>query len=157
MADTVLIHNTGAYLAPVVALKPQTFTASGNSGSTNNGATIDRFKATSALYRSVDIVPVIRSSGSSKYKTTVTLRVQDSPTSTAWSAYGSASATPLVFGSTSATGKQTLSNTGGVSVDLGNARRYIRVNTIITWGGTNKSTNVTGGVVAVLGGADQNF
>lgn len=153
MADTTLVHNIAAYLNPAVALKPTSLTASQNSGATNNGATIDRF-ASAGLYRSVDVVALVRASGSSKFKVTTTLRLQDSANGSSWSSYGSASATPGVTGATNATGKQTLAGAVSVGVDLGSARRYVRVNTILTWGGTNKSTPAQVGVAAILGGSD---
>ena len=157
MADIVLVKNVGSYLAPKNAFSPISISASSTSkaGIAQNGITIDRFK-TGGLYRSVDLVALIQSSGSSKYKNKLILQMQDSPTSTAWTAYGSASASPGVIGSTTATGKQKISTQYSVAVDLSNARRYVRVNPILSWSGTNKSTPVVLAVAAVLGGADFN-
>ena len=155
MADIVEVKNIAAYLNPIAAFASTALSASLSKGSTLTGITINRL-ATQGLYRSVDVVALVRSSGSSKYKNKVNLRVQDSPDGSTWSSFGSASGSTLVFGSTSATGKQKVKTARGIGLDLNGARQYVRVNTVLGWSGTNKSTpaNVSG--VAVLGGADFN-
>lgn len=154
MSDIVQVRNIGALLNPVAAIASTVLAASLSNGATITGITIDRLR-TQGLYQSVDVVALVRSSGSSKYKNKVNLRVQDSPTSTAWTAYGSASGSTLTFGSTSATAKQKVKTAAGVAVDLGAARRYIRVNAVIGWSGTNKSTPSDLNVIAVEGGSDR--
>lgn len=155
MPDIVDIKNVSSYLKPVAAFASTVLSASLANGSTLTGITFNRL-TTQGLFRSADVVTLVRSSGSSKYKQTVTLRVQDSANGSSFTPYGSASKSPMTFGSTSATAKQKIKSAAGVGIDLSNAREYVRVNAVLAWSGTNKSTpgNVSG--VIVLGGSDFN-
>lgn len=127
---------------------------SSSGGVAQNGATIDRFSLPRRYYSCRSIVRG-RYIGSTVQNVSMALSFQHSSDGTSWDNYSTATNVAYAFGSTGATGAQTVEDAAEQVVNLRNARRYVRqVMTPTFSGGTSGDVLYNQGSV-VFGGADE--
>lgn len=151
--DRLLEHNIGSLVNVVRAAAAASLTAAGTGdATTTTGATIDRVTAAGGLARSALFSTVYDATLTSSKTLSITQIIQDSADGTNFSDYQTAAAATVV--ATGTTGGSTAAGQLNLQVDLGSARRYVRINTVPDLSHTGTDTALTRSV-AVLGGFDR--
>lgn len=132
MSDQVYIHDIGSMIRTITTVQPQS-----SGAATINGGSVDR--AAHHMPMSCRLHQAVGAVSGSPSATSVTTKLQDSADGTTFADYTdpNTSAVPT----TAAVTAQNTEN--GVSVDLSNARRYVRgVTTVAFTGGTSPAALV---------------
>lgn len=135
-------HDIGAYVKGEVSLAPQVIDASStNDGNAVTGIVIDR-QALGKHYLSCKSIVAVRFRGSTTRNGTVDIKIQDGASSNTFTDY-STDTTPAAktFGSTGATGAQTVNDEVEQDVDLSAARRYLRMSVTVNHAATSSGTS----------------
>ncbi len=123
-------------------------------GVTQNGATIDRFALPRRYYSCRSVVRG-RYIGSTVQNVSMALSFQHSSDGSSWDNFSTATNAAYAFGSTGATGAQTVEDAAEQIVNLRGARRYVRQVMVPTFSsGTSGDVLYNQGTV-VFGGADE--
>jgi hypothetical protein len=153
MSDIVIQHNIGALVDVVYASAAAAATAGGTGdATTTTGATIDRAGLSNgSLPASALFSTIYDATLASGATMTIALAVQDSADGSTWADYQTAAAVTVGTGPSGGGAVKGALNT---QVDLGSARRYVRLNTKPDLSAANTDTAVTRSV-AVLAGFDR--
>lgn len=148
-----LQHGIGQLIASVNALSPYTATAGGAGDNTQQtGITLDR-QSIGREYLSAQVAIPYKATLAAAKKVTVSSIVEDSADGASWATYVTGLSSSVV-GSTTSTAAQTLNSALTYNVDLGSARRYVRVDVTADLSAANTDTFAFA-AVAALGGQDR--
>lgn len=135
-------HNIGAFVAVATSVEPQAASAG-----TINGASIDRAARTNPL--SCVMHTIVGADAGSPSAVSVQSQLQHSPDNSTWTNYTD----PSTNLSAQAAALSAINTENSLAVDLGNAYRYIRVQTVVSFtGGTSPTALIAADLV--LGGED---
>ena len=145
-------HDIGAYIKAVIpAITGVSIASSTASGVEINGHSFDRLGET-YLYRSGVACFGVAATLAAAATVSVVANFQDSTNASTWADYGSTYAS-VVLGATDSTAAQTVRDCAQFDVDLGAARRYVRVQVTPTLSDpTSTSDVVTLSGILVVGG-----
>lgn len=149
------IYGGGALVKAVAGVAQSSAAIPSSSGAAINGATIDRHALDRRYYSCRSIVRG-RFVGSTVQNVTLSISFQHSSDGTSWDSLSTATNASKAFGSTGATGAQTVEDAVEQVVSLQGARRYVRqvLGAPAFSGGTSGDNLYVGGSV-LFTGADE--
>ena len=135
-------HNIGAYVAVATSVEPQAAAAG-----TINGAAIDRAARTNPL--SCVMHTIAGADTGAPTTLSVQSQLQHSPDNSTWTNYTD----PSTGNAAQAAALTAVNTENSLAIDLGNAYRYIRVQTVVAFtGGTSPTAEIAADLV--LAGED---